>query len=55
MNQTILLLPDLRPSFLWECSKRTHMQEETFFYSDAQIFFEDHFGIVFIPLVVHIP
>lgn len=33
----------------------THMKEETFFCSDAQILFEDHFGIVFIPLVIHIP
>lgn len=29
--------------------------KETFFCSDAQILFEDHFEIVFIPLVIHIP
>lgn len=32
----------------------THMKE-TFFCSDAQISFEDHFEIVFMPLVIHIP
>lgn len=32
----------------------THMRE-TFFCSDAQILFEDHLEIVFIPLVIHIP
>lgn len=54
MNQTILMRADLHPSFLWE-GRGTQMQEETFVCSDAQILFEDHFEIVFIPPVVHIP